>query len=175
VVCLSSRDRRGLDQGLCRGSRRPGPRASDCCIPQYLQQAAPAKACRKRLRRRLAWRLSNTNGDIERKPKDIDPPGSLEGCYPKWAKLAKATREDYLKAYCWLADVFDEKLADITTPELYELRDTCAAKKKTRFADKMIRALSSMFKQGVKRGKMERNPCFGIDRAHEADPNANRE
>jgi hypothetical protein len=51
----------------------------------------------------------------------------------------------------------------------------CAVKKKTRFADKMIRALSSMFKQAVKRGKMERNPCLGMDRAHEADPDANRE
>jgi hypothetical protein len=116
-----------------------------------------------------------TNGDIDRNPKDVDPPGSVDGGYPKWAKLAKATREDYLKAYRWLADVFDEKLADITTPELYELRDTCAAKKKTRFADKMIRALSSMFKQGVKRGRMERNPCLGMDQAHEADPAANRE
>jgi hypothetical protein len=116
-----------------------------------------------------------TNGDIDRNPKDVDPPGFVEGCYPKWAKLAKATREDYLKAYRWLSDAFDEKLADITTPELYELRDVCAAKKKTRFADKMIRALSSMFKQGTKRGKMERNPCLGMDRAHEADPAANRE
>jgi hypothetical protein len=55
------------------------------------------------------------------------------------------------------------------------LRDRCVVKKKTRFAGKMIRALSSMFKQGVRRGKMERNPCLGMDRAHEADPDANRE
>jgi hypothetical protein len=71
-------------------------------------------------------------------------------------------------------DIF-EPSSEFTTPELYDLRDRCAVKKKTRFADKMIRALSSMFKQGVRRGKMERNPCLDMDRAHEADPDANRE
>jgi hypothetical protein len=39
----------------------------------------------------------------------------------------------------------------------------------------MISALPSMFTQGVKRGKMTTNPCLGMDRAHKADPNANRE
>jgi hypothetical protein len=32
-----------------------------------------------------------------------------------------------------------------------------------------------MFRQAVKRGKMDFNPCLGMDKAHEADPNANRE
>jgi hypothetical protein len=116
-----------------------------------------------------------TNGDVERSPKDIDPPGSIEGGYPKWGKLAKATREDYLKAYRYLSGEFDFIAKEITTPEIYRLRDACAVKKKTRFADKMIRALSSMFKQAVPRGMMERNPCLGMDRVHEADPAANRE
>jgi len=39
----------------------------------------------------------------------------------------------------------------------------------------MISALSSMFRQAVRRGKMTINPCLGMDKAHEADPNANRE
>jgi len=42
----------------------------------------------------------------------------------------------------------------------------------------MISALSSMFRQAVKRGRstgMKINPCLGMDKAHEADPNANRE
>jgi hypothetical protein len=39
----------------------------------------------------------------------------------------------------------------------------------------MIAALSSMFRQAVKRGKMPFNPCTGMDDAHEADPNSNRE
>jgi integrase len=39
----------------------------------------------------------------------------------------------------------------------------------------MISALSSMFRQAVRRGKMTVNPCLGMDKAHEADPNANRE
>ncbi len=39
----------------------------------------------------------------------------------------------------------------------------------------MIAALSSMFRQAVKRGKMPFNPCTGMDDAHEADPDSNRE
>jgi hypothetical protein len=39
----------------------------------------------------------------------------------------------------------------------------------------MMSALSSMFTQAVKRGKMTLNPAIGIDRAHTADPNSNRE
>jgi len=36
-------------------------------------------------------------------------------------------------------------------------------------------ALSSMFTQAVKRGKMTLNPAIGIDKVHSADPNSNRE
>ena len=32
-----------------------------------------------------------------------------------------------------------------------------------------------MFRQAVKRGKMDFNPCLGVDKAHTADPNSNRE
>jgi len=32
-----------------------------------------------------------------------------------------------------------------------------------------------MFRQAVKRGKMPFNPCTGMDDAHEADPDSNRE
>jgi hypothetical protein len=39
----------------------------------------------------------------------------------------------------------------------------------------MVAALSSMFRQAVKRGKMSFNPCLGMDKVHKADPNANRE
>jgi hypothetical protein len=39
----------------------------------------------------------------------------------------------------------------------------------------MIAALSSMFRQAVKRGKMPFNPCTGMDKAHAANPNSNRE
>lgn len=116
-----------------------------------------------------------TNGDVDRAPKDLEPPGSVEGGFPKWPKLSEATRTDYLKAYRWLRDLFDAPLADFTTPELYELRDKCAHQKKTRFADKMISALSSMFSSAVERGKMATNPCLGMRKLHDADPNANRE
>jgi integrase len=55
------------------------------------------------------------------------------------------------------------------------VRDKCANDKWPRFADQMISALSSMFRQAIKRGKMPFNPCLGMDKAHTADPNANRE
>ncbi|WP_161491902.1 site-specific integrase [Bradyrhizobium centrolobii] len=35
--------------------------------------------------------------------------------------------------------------------------------------------MSSMFKQGVKRRKMLSNPCLGMDKVHEANPDSNRE
>jgi hypothetical protein len=69
---------------------------------------------------------------------------------------------------------FDCPLDLITTPELYDLRDRCTKEKWPRFADKMISALSSMFTQAVKRRKIPTNPCFGMDKAHKADPNSNR-
>lgn len=118
-----------------------------------------------------------SNGDIDRTERKtaLAEPGSKEGGYPKWPKLAPATRADYLDAFEYLRPEFDIPLADITTPDLYDLRDRCAVKKWGRFADQMISALSSMFKQGVKRGKMLSNPCLGMDKAHKADPNANRE
>jgi hypothetical protein len=66
-------------------------------------------------------------------------------------------------------------LKEITQPDLYDVRDKCAHRKWPRFADQMIAALSSMFRQAVKRGKMPFNPCTGMDDAHKADPNSNRE
>jgi site-specific recombinase XerD len=110
-----------------------------------------------------------TNGEI-----DDAKPGEMEG-YPKWWKLAESTRADYLAAYDYLRPEFDILLKEIRQPDLYEVRDKCANVKWPRFADKMIAALSSMFKQAVKRGKMDVNPCLGMDKAHQSDPNANRE
>jgi hypothetical protein len=94
---------------------------------------------------------------------------------PRYEKLKPATRKDYDAAYNWLRPEFDAPLDTITTPALYEVRDRCAKQKWPRFADKMIAALSSMFTQAVKRGKMLSNPCLGMDKGHQADPNANRE
>lgn len=118
-----------------------------------------------------------TNGDIDGPDRKatLSAPGAIANGYPKWRKLAKATRADYLDAFDYLRAEFDILLADIRQPDLYELRDGCANKKWPRFADQMIAALSSAFKQAVKRGKMEINPCLGMDKAHQADPNSNRE
>lgn len=121
-----------------------------------------------------------TNGDIDRK--DLTEVGTEAGDdkagYPKWKKLSVATRKDYLDAYDYLRPEFDIVLSDIIQSDLYDLRDKCAQNKWGRFADQMISALSTMFTQGVKRGNrtgMTLNPCRGMDKAHAADPNANRE
>jgi len=118
-----------------------------------------------------------TNGDIDRNKEQRKDPNRFEGSegYPKWSKLANATHQDYLDAFDWLRPEFDINLTDISQPDLYDLRDKCANKKWPRFADQMISALSSMFRQAVRRGKMTVNPCLGMDKAHEADPNSNRE
>jgi integrase len=121
-----------------------------------------------------------TNGDIDRKDataKGADA-GDDKAGYPKWKKLAEATRKDYLDAFDYLRPEFDIVLTDITQSDLYDLRDKCAQSKWARFADQMISALSTMFTQGVRRGNrtgMMINPCRGMDKAHAADPNANRE
>lgn len=117
-----------------------------------------------------------TIGDISRtkEQRKVEDRFDSEG-YPKWKKLAKATREDYLDAFEYLQDEFDSPLSIITQHDLYKIRDKCGQQKGTRFADKLIRALSSMFSQGAKRGDMLSNPCLGMDQAHTADPNANRE
>jgi hypothetical protein len=125
-----------------------------------------------------------TNGDIDRKDGTTaadtngDAGDDDKAAYPKWRKLAAATRKDYLDAFEWLRAEFDILLSDVTQPDLYDLRDKCENQKWGRFADQMISALSSMFTQGVKRGNktgMTINPCRGMDKAHAADPNANRE
>ncbi|WP_315762026.1 integrase [Bradyrhizobium sp. SZCCHNS2005] len=126
-----------------------------------------------------------TNGDIDRCRDERGkfvvpdlPDKAPADAYPKWRKLARATRKDYLEAYDYLRDAFTLTLREIEQPDLYDLRDKCANEKWPRFADQMIAALSSMFKQGVKRGNktgMKVNPCIGMDKIHTADPNANRE
>lgn len=99
----------------------------------------------------------------------------FENDCPKYQKLADATKKDYSAAFLYLREEFDAPLNTITQTALYETLDRCAARKWPRFADKMMSALSSMFTQAVKRGKMTSNPAKGIDKVHKADPNSNRE
>jgi integrase len=99
----------------------------------------------------------------------------FENDCPKYQTLSEATKADYTKAFDWLRPEFDFPAADITQPDLYDIRDRCAKEKWPRFADKMVSALSSMFTQAVKRRRMPANPALGIDKAHTSDPNANRE
>jgi hypothetical protein len=148
-------------------------------LDEWLDTVDPNEAASPAPKRRIF-----TNGDIDRKDgtdaadANGDAGADDKAGYPKWRKLAAATREDYLDAFDYLRPEFDLPLADITQPDLYDLRDTCANQKWGRFADQMISALSSMFTQGVKRGNrtgMTFNPCRGMDKAHAADPNANRE
>jgi hypothetical protein len=99
----------------------------------------------------------------------------FENDCPKFIALSEATKKDYRAAFLYLAPSWPAPLDLFTQPELYDLRDRCAKEKWPRFADKMIAALSSMFGQAVKRGKMPLNPAMGIDKAAKANKNANRE
>lgn len=99
----------------------------------------------------------------------------FENDCPKFIALADATKKDYRAAFLYLAPSWPAPLELFTQPDLYELRDRCAKEKWPRFADKMIAALSSMFSQAVKRGKMPMNPAMGIDKAAKANKGANRE
>jgi hypothetical protein len=117
-----------------------------------------------------------TNGDIDRPFKQTkDSPGAVEGCYPKWANLAAATRDHYIEAYDYLRPEFDMQLAGITQPMVYEVLDKAAIEKWPSFPNHLKTALSSMFKQAVKRGKMPFDVCIGMEKPHKSDPNANRE
>ena len=65
-------------------------------------------------------------------------------------------------------------LAGVTQPDLYDTRDKCAVKKWPRFADKMI-GTSSMFTAGGEARQDAHQSLLGMDKAHKADPNSNRE
>jgi hypothetical protein len=77
-----------------------------------------------------------TNGDIDRDRKQaLAEPGKLKDGYPKWhQKLAKATREDYVRSIRVSERRVRYPLADVTTPDLYALRDECAVRKWPRSA-----------------------------------------
>ncbi len=122
------------------------------------------------------------NGMKKRDLKRSYPEGTLgaliqwfENDCPRFKQLSDATVKDYRAAFLWLAPSWSAPLDLFTQPDLYDLRDRCSNEKWPRFADKMISALSSMFSQAVKRGKMPMNPAKGIDKGATADRNANRE
>lgn len=94
---------------------------------------------------------------------------------PAFDILADGTKENYTEALAWLEPEYDSPLETITQAAVYEVRDRCVSEKWAAFADTMTDALSSMFTQAVKRGKMSGNPAYAIDKAHKPNPNANRE
>lgn len=94
---------------------------------------------------------------------------------PAWDKLAAASQADYEKTFTYLTPEFDAPLSSIDQPSLTSVRDRAAKARKTRFADKMVSHLSKLFKEGMRRGKTSHNPAAGMDKLHDADPNANHE
>lgn len=67
---------------------------------------------------------------------------------PEYAAMSEATKEDYSAALAYLEPEYDCPLEDITQASLYAVRNDCAKAKWPTFADKVITALSSMFKHG---------------------------
>lgn len=135
------------------------------------------------LRKRLAMpdMLGAYNAGRKRPKDSTYSEGSL-GWLVKWftnsdgfKKLSEATREGYTEALRYLEPEYDAPLSTITQPALYEVRDRCIAEKWPAFADRMVTASSTMFKQAVRRGWMVSNPAVGIERANRPDKNSNRE
>lgn len=89
--------------------------------------------------------------------------------------LSKTTQEEYSDRLKYLEPEYDFPLADLTTADIYRVRDKCVREKWPAFADKMVTALSSMFALAVQRGWMNINPALGIKRASKTNPEANRE
>jgi hypothetical protein len=73
--------------------------------------------------------------------------------YPS-SRSAQTPKADYRAAFNYLESEFDAPLNTITQQSFYEAHDQCVNDKWPRFADKMMAAMSSMFRQAVKRGKM---------------------
>lgn len=94
---------------------------------------------------------------------------------PEFGALAPVTQAEYTERLAWLEGEYDAPLNTITQASLYGVRDRCAKDKWPAFADKMITALSSMFREGIKRNKMPNNPASDIERISKSNPNANRE
>lgn len=94
---------------------------------------------------------------------------------PEFGNLAEVTQDEYKDRLMYLEPEFDAPLDTITEASIYAVRDRCAKEKWPAFADKMKTALSSMFNQAVKRGKMPNNPAKGVEKVSKANPNANRE
>ena len=94
---------------------------------------------------------------------------------PTYADLSEVTRGQYDDAFEYLMPEFDAPIDTITQPSLYDVRDACIKQKWPAFANKMMVAVSSMFTQAVKRGKMAANSALGMDKAYKLNRNANRE
>lgn len=135
------------------------------------------------LRKRLAMPdMIGAYNAGRKRPKDSTYPDGTLGWLVKWftnsdgfKKLSQATREGYSETLQYLEPEYDAPLSTITQPALYEVRDRCLEEKWPAFADRLMTASSSMFKQAVKRGWMLSNPALGIERASKPDKNANRE
>lgn len=138
-------------------------------------------ALRKRLAMPDMLGAYNVRRKRDRKSYGDNTLGNLVAWYtdqekcPAFKDLAAGTKDNYLQALAWLEPEYDSPLDSITQAAIYEVRDRCVAEKWAAFADTMTDALSSMFTQAVKRGKMPSNPAYAIDKAHKTNPNANRE
>ncbi|MFZ5713080.1 MAG: tyrosine-type recombinase/integrase [Bradyrhizobium sp.] len=135
---------------------------------------------REALRKRLAQPDMIGAYNVRRKKREY-PEQSL-GWLVEWylrssefKALSKTTQEEYSDRLKYLEPEYDFPLADLTTADIYEVRDRCVREKWPAFADKMVTALSSMFALALPRGWMKINPALGIKRASKTDPHANRE
>lgn len=94
---------------------------------------------------------------------------------PAFEALSESTRKEYIDRLNYLEPEFDCPLELITTASLYGVHDRCINERWPAYADKMMTALSKMFKLAIPRGWMASNPAQGVERTYKSDPNSNRE
>lgn len=94
---------------------------------------------------------------------------------PDFAALGEETQLGYKKVLAFLEPAYDDALDDIESADVYDALDRAKLEKWDVFADRLLSALSTMFKLGVKRRWMKSNPALGVESGYTPNPNSNRE
>lgn len=101
---------------------------------------------------------------IETAPRD----GSLNALItayrskPEFTGLAQRTQSDYQKVFDWLQPIVDMPLLEISTAEIYDLRDKAFEQKKRRFANYVVQVMRLLLEWGRSRGHVTENVAVGV-------------
>lgn len=93
-----------------------------------------------------------------------------------WKSLRERTQKDYERVFSYLSKInaLDERLIDITVPDIAAARDFAASQHEPKFANQLVTTLSKVFAHGVERGFMDKNPAIGVTKARGGKKRPNR-